>query len=134
MQIKFSEDVILDSRRAILLPRQETLVLADLFLGLGAARRKRPTGAQRPAPRDLGTPAGPAGRHQPKRVVLLGDIKPTRATGGRGREELRALFQKLQGHGREVIQVVAIRSGPGGLPWRTPGSSRWTPTGWAPTP
>ena len=29
MQIKFSEDVILDSRRAILMPRQETLVIAD---------------------------------------------------------------------------------------------------------
>ena len=42
MQIKFSEDVILDSRRAILMPRQETLVLSDLFLGLGAGRRKRP--------------------------------------------------------------------------------------------
>ena len=42
MQIKFSEDVILDSRRAILLPRQETLVIADLFLGLGAARRPAP--------------------------------------------------------------------------------------------
>jgi len=109
MQIKFSDDVILDSRRAVLLARQETLVLADLFLGLGAARRKRP---------DL----VPSGQHheiwerllgllddfRPRRVVLLGDVKPNQGhlEDDDEEEELRALFQKLGGQGREVIQVV----------------------------
>jgi len=108
MQIKFSEDVILDSRRAIWMPRQETLVLADLFLGLGAGRRKRPD-------------AMPNGQQheiwerllallddcKPKRVALLGDIKPNQGHLEEDEaEELRTLFRKLVGHGREVIQVV----------------------------
>ena len=107
MHIKFSDDVILDSRRAVLLPRQETLVLADLFLGLGAARRKRP---------DL----VPASQHHEiweRLLGLLDDYQPRGgAPGGhqaqpgppgrRGRQELRTLFYKLQAHGREVIQVV----------------------------
>ena len=41
MQATLNEDLILDSRRALWMPRYGTLVLADFFLGLGAARRKR---------------------------------------------------------------------------------------------
>lgn len=108
MQINFSDDVILDSRRAVILPKQETLVIADLFLGLGAGRRKRP---------DL----IPAGQHndlwerllgllqdyEPKRIALLGDVKPAQgAVADEEAEELRMLFRKLQGPGREVVQIV----------------------------
>ena len=108
MQIKFSEDMILDSRRAILLPRQETLVIADLFLGLGAARRKRPevmpTGQQHEIWERL---LGLLEDYQPRRVVLLGDIKPNQGqVDADEAEELQTLLRKLQGHGREVIQVV----------------------------
>ena len=108
MQIKFSEDMILDSRRAILLPRQETLVISDLFLGLGAARRKRPevmpTGQQHEIWERL---LGLLNDYQPRRVVLLGDIKPNQGNVDADEaEELHTLLRKLQGHGREVIQVV----------------------------
>ena len=108
MQIKFSEEVILDSRRAILLPRQETLVLADLFLGLGAARRKRPEPVPNGQHHEIWERLlGLLDEFKPKRVVLLGDIKPNQGhLEDEEGEELRALFQKLQGHGREVIQVV----------------------------
>ena len=108
MQIKFSEDVILDSRRAILLPKQETLVIADLFLGLGAARRKRPdvmpNGQQHEIWERL---LGLLDDCRPRRVVLLGDIKPNQGNlEEEEAEELRNLLRKLQGHNREVIQVV----------------------------
>lgn len=109
MQIALSDDVLLDSRRAVYLPRQGALLLADLFLGLGAGRRKRP---------DL----LPAGQHndlwerlmgllqefRPSRIVLMGDIKPSQGHLEEPDEieELRALLRKLQGGGREVIQVV----------------------------
>ena len=108
MQIKFSEDVILDSRRAILLPKQETLVIADLFLGLGAGRRKRPeaipTGQQHEIWERL---LGLIEDFKPRRIALLGDIKPNQGNlEEEEAEELRNLLRKLQGHGREVIQVV----------------------------
>ena len=108
MQIKFSDDVILDSRRAILMPRQETLVIADLFLGLGAARRKRPdafpSGQQHEIWERL---LGLLDDFRPRRVAILGDIKPNQGhLEEEEAEELRLLFRKLQGHGREVVQVV----------------------------
>jgi metallophosphoesterase superfamily enzyme len=108
MQIKFSEDVILDSRRAVVLPRQETLVIADLFLGLGAARRKRPdpvpTGQHHEIWERL---LGLLDDYQPRRVVLLGDVKPNQGhLEDEEGEELRVLFQKLQRRGRELVQVV----------------------------
>lgn len=108
MQIKFSDDVILDSRRAVLLPRQETLVLADLFLGLGAARRKRPDPVPNGQHHEIWERLlGLLEDFKPRRVVLLGDIKPNQGhLEDEEGEELRALFHKLQGHGREVIQVV----------------------------
>lgn len=108
MQIRLSDDIHLDSRRAVWLPGQRTLVIADLFLGLGAARRKR-------------TDAIPAGQHHdlwerllglladldPARVALLGDIKPNQGTlEGEEAEELAALLRKLAGGRREVVQVV----------------------------
>jgi metallophosphoesterase superfamily enzyme len=108
MQIKFSDDVILDSRRAVVLPRHETLVVADLFLGLGAARRKRPepvpTGQHHEIWERL---LGLLDDYQPRRVVLLGDVKPNQGNlDDEEGEELRTLFQKLQRRGRELIQVV----------------------------
>ena len=108
MQIKFSEDVILDSRRAILMPRQETLVIADLFLGLGAGRRKRPeampTGQQHEIWERL---LGLLEDFKPKRVAILGDIKPNQGHLEEDEaEELKLLFRKLSNHGREVVQVV----------------------------
>lgn len=108
MQIQFNNEVLLDSRRAVFLREQQTLVLADFFLGLGAARRKRP---------DL----IPAGQHsdlwerllglvqdfQPKRIALLGDIKPAQGNlDDDEAEELKTLCRKLSGQGRELIQVV----------------------------
>jgi metallophosphoesterase superfamily enzyme len=108
MQIKFSDDVILDSRRAVLLPRQETLVLADLFLGLGAGRRKRPDPVPNGQHHEIWERLlGLLEDYQPRRVVLLGDIKPNQGhLEDEEGEELRGLFYKLQAHGREVVQVV----------------------------
>ena len=108
MQIKFSEDVILDSRRAILLPRQETLVVSDLFLGLGAARRKRPDPAPSSPHHEIWERLlGLLDDFRPRRVVLLGDIKPNQGhLEDEEGEELRTLFHKLKGQGREVVQVV----------------------------
>jgi metallophosphoesterase superfamily enzyme len=109
MQIPISDEITLDSRRALWMPKSGTLVVADLFLGLGAARRKKP---------DL----LPAGQHNelwerllglvsdlaPARVAVLGDIKPNQGSlEGEEAEELRGVIHKLRGRGRrEVIQVV----------------------------
>lgn len=108
MHIPFSDDVILDSRRAIVLPRQGTLVLADLFLGMGAARRKRPDLLPDSQQNDIWERLlGLLSDYQPRRVVLLGDIKPNQGTLEDEEEaELKMLFHKLQNQGREVIQVV----------------------------
>ena len=108
MQIPLSEDVLLDSRRAVWLPRHRTLVLADFFLGLGAGRRKRldavPTGQHHDIWERL---LGLLAEFDPIRVALLGDIKPTqgRLEGEEG-EELTALFRKIAGGRREIVQVV----------------------------
>ena len=118
MHIPFSDDVILDSRRAVVLPRQETLVLADLFLGMGAARRKRPDLLPASQQNDIWERLmGLLEDYQPRRVVLLGDIKPNQGNLEDDEEqELKALFRKLQSHKREVVQVV-------GHPERTWGPS-----------
>lgn len=107
MQVALSDELTLDSRRAAWLPKSGTLVLADLFLGLGATRRRKP---------DL-----LGGTHQevwerlvslledlkPAQVVLLGDIKPGQGqVEGDEREELHQLFKKLGAGTRPVIQVV----------------------------
>jgi len=108
MQIQLSDDVFLDSRRAVWLPKHRTLVLADFFLGLGAARRRR-------------IDAIPSGQHHdiwerllgllsdldPIRVAVLGDIKPTQGQlEGEEAEEMTALFRKIAGGRRELVQVV----------------------------
>lgn len=108
MQVQLSDDVVLDSRRAVWLPRQRTLVLADFFFGLGAARRRRfdplpVTPQQELWERVLGLLAD----YDPEQLALLGDIKPSQGTlEGDEAEELRAILRKLKGPGRKVIQVV----------------------------
>ncbi|HWQ07771.1 MAG TPA: hypothetical protein VN436_01640, partial [Holophaga sp.] len=108
MQIPFSDDVILDSRRAVVLPRQGALVLADLFLGMGAARRKRPDLLPASQQNDIWERLiGLLEEYRPRRVVLLGDIKPNQGVLEDDElQELRLLLRKLQAQGREVIQVV----------------------------
>ncbi len=108
MQVQLSDDVVLDSRRAVWLPRQRTLVLADFFFGLGAARRRRfdplpATPQQEIWERVLGLLAD----YDPEQVALLGDLKPSQGTlEGEEAEELRTVFRKLKGPGRTLIQVV----------------------------
>ncbi|MCE1228740.1 MAG: hypothetical protein LWX11_04530 [Firmicutes bacterium] len=108
MQIPFSDDVILDSRRAVILPKQDTVVVSDLFLGLGAARRKRPDMLPEGQHHDMWERLlGLIADYQPKRIALLGDVKPNQGTVEDDEaEELRTFFRKLQGGKREVIQVV----------------------------
>jgi uncharacterized protein len=108
MQLPFSDEVILDSRRAVYLVRTETLVLADLFLGLGAARRRRPDPFPTSQHNDLWERLlGLLDEYKPKRVALLGDVKPNQGhVEDEEAEELRTLFRKLGGQGRDVIQVV----------------------------
>ncbi len=109
MQIPLSDDVLLDSRRAIWLPRQGTLVISDFFLGLGAARRKRPDSLPLSGQQDTWERLfALLDDIQPKRVALLGDLKPNQGTlEGEEAEELRTIFRKVGKQGREVIQVVS---------------------------
>lgn len=108
MRIDFNEDVQLDSRRALFLKRNETLVLSDFFLGLGAARRKRPDLVPAGQHNDLWERLlGLLDDYQPKCVAILGDIKPNQGhLDAEEAEELHMLFRKLQGHNRQLIQVV----------------------------
>lgn len=119
MQIKFLEDVILDSRRAVYLPRQETVVLADLFLGLGAIRRKRQESTPSSQYHEIWERLlGILDDFRPRQVVLLGDIKPNQGCleDALEQEELRMLICKLKKNNRDLIQVV-------GNPERTWGPS-----------
>ncbi len=118
MKVPFNDDLILDSRRAVFLPKQGTLVLADFFLGLGASRRKRPDLLPSSQHNDLWERLlGLLEDYRPERVALLGDIKPNQGNlDSEEAEELRMLFRKLKGQGRKVIQVV-------GHPERTYGPS-----------
>lgn len=109
MQIQVTDDVLIDSRRAVWMPQAGTLVVADLFFGLGAARRKKPD--LRPIAQQneiwerlLGLVSDLA----PTRVAILGDMKPNQgALEGEEADELRAIIAKLKGRGkREVVQVV----------------------------
>ena len=108
MQAQLSEDVILDSRRAIWLPRQKTLVLADLFFGLGAARRKRPDPMPAVAHLEIWERVfSLMDDFAPEQVAILGDLKPSQGTlEGDEAEEVRTIFRKLKGGRRKVIQVV----------------------------
>lgn len=109
MLTPFSDDLFLDSRRALWLPRSGTLVLADLFLGLGAARRKRPEPIFSGQHNDLWERLlGLLADHAPRQIVLLGDVKPNQGSldDPDEIEELRTLLRKLSDKGRIVIQVV----------------------------
>lgn len=108
MQIPFTPEVILDSRRALFLAQRETLVLADFFLGLGAARRKRPDLLPSGQHNDIWERlVGLLDTYQPRQIALLGDIKPNQGhLEPEEAEEMVTLFRKLSGHGRKVVQVV----------------------------
>ena len=108
MQISFSDDVVLDSRRAIFLIKEETLVLSDFFLGLGAARRKRSETLPDSQHTDIWERLlGLLEDFQPRRVALLGDIKPNQGSlEDEEADELKLLLAKLRNRDREVIQVV----------------------------
>ncbi|HCZ34119.1 MAG TPA: hypothetical protein DHV93_12125, partial [Holophagaceae bacterium] len=108
MQVQLSDDVVLDSRRAVWLPRQKTLVLSDLFLGLGAARRRRPDPLPATSQIEIWERLfSLIDDHDPAQIVLLGDLKPSQgAVEGDEAEELRTLFRKLKGGRRQVVQVV----------------------------
>lgn len=109
MQIEICKDVIIDSRRVVLLPRQETLVIADLFIGLGAARRRKPemilSGQYNKLLERL---FGIINDFKPHRIVLLGDVKPNKGflDDRIEQDELKSFFSKLQNNNREIIQVV----------------------------
>ncbi|MBI4912723.1 MAG: hypothetical protein HY823_08290 [Acidobacteria bacterium] len=116
MQIPLSDDLVLDSRRAVWLPRHRTLVLADLFFGLGAARRKRfdtiPSGQQHDIWERL---LGLLSDLDPERIAILGDMKPSQGSLDRDEaEELRAILKKLAGGRRELVQVVGHPERSGG--------------------
>ena len=106
MQVTLSDDLILDSRRAAWLPKSRTLVLADLFLGLGAARRRKPDLMANAHQELWERLVSLLEEFKPAQVALLGDVKPAQgAVEGDEREELRPLFKKLGGS-RQVLQVV----------------------------
>ena len=108
MQVQLNEDVVLDSRRALWLPRQKTLVLADFFIGLGAARRRRPDPMPASPQQDLWERAfSLIDSYKPEQIALLGDLKPNQGhLEGDEADELRAIFRKLAAGGRTVVQVV----------------------------
>ncbi|HET8714549.1 MAG TPA: hypothetical protein VFM16_01910 [Holophagaceae bacterium] len=107
MQVAINDELILDSRRAVWLPRTRTLVVADLFLGLGAARRRKPE-LQGSTHQELWERlVSLLDDLKPAQVAVLGDIKPLQGqVEAEEREELRQLLKKLGHGGRKVIQVV----------------------------
>jgi len=108
MRVRF-DGLILDSRRAIFIAEQETLVISDFFLGLGASRRKKSDLTADNQQHDIWERLfGLLQDYNPKSVAILGDIKP-----GQGNleeeeaEELLELFRKLRAKDRDLIQVVS---------------------------
>lgn len=108
MQMCFG-DLILDSRRAIFIAEQDTLVISDMFLGNGAARRRKADMLLNSQQHDLWERLlGLLSDYRPKTVALLGDIKPNQGNLDEDEaEELQTLFRKLMANGRDVIQVVS---------------------------
>lgn len=107
MQVTLSDDLILDSRRAAWLPKTGTLVIADLFLGLGAARRRKPDLLANSHQELWERLVSLLNELKPAQVALLGDVKPNQGmVEGDEREELRQLFKKLGTGDRKVIQVT----------------------------
>ncbi len=109
MQASLNEDLILDSRRALWMPRYGTLVLADFFLGLGAARRKRVEIMPSPTQFDLWERVfGLLTDLKPTQVVLLGDLKPNQGlVEGDEADELRASIRKLKRGCERLVQVAS---------------------------
>ena len=108
MQVQLSDDVVLDSRRAVWLPRQRTLVLADFFFGLGAARRRRFDALPATPQQEIWERAfSLLDEYAPEQLALLGDLKPSQGSlEGDEADELRTIFRKLKAGGRQVVQVV----------------------------
>ncbi len=108
MQVKLHDDLVLDSRRALWMPKERTLVLADFFLGLGAARRRKVEVMPSPTQFDLWERVfALLNEYHPEQVVLLGDLKPNQGTlEGEEAEELAGAFRKLAKGGGKVIQVA----------------------------
>ena len=81
MHIAMFDDLLMDARRALWMPRQHTLVIGDFFFGLGASRRRNPDAFPTAAYLD------PWERlmsliddYRPERIVVLGNIKPNQGT------------------------------------------------------
>jgi uncharacterized protein len=108
MQIGVTNDVILDSRRAVWLPKAKTLAVADFFIGLGAARRRRVDAMPSLSQQDLWERLfGLMAEYQPETFVIMGDLKPNQGTlEGEEAEELRQILKKLSSGGRQLVQVV----------------------------
>ena len=108
MRVRF-DGLIMDSRRAIFIAEQETLVISDFFLGLGASRRKKTDVSAVNQHHDLWERLlGLLQDYSPKSVAILGDIKPSQGSlEDEEAEELLALFRKLRANGRSIIQVVS---------------------------
>ena len=106
VQVQVSEDVVLDSRRAVWLPRHGTLVMSDFFFGLGAARRRRPDPMPPGSQVDLWERTfSLIDDFAPAQVVLLGDVKPSQGSlEGDEADELRAIFKKR----RKVYGKLAV--------------------------
>ena len=103
------DGLILDSRRAVFIAAQDTLVISDLFLGMGALRRKKTDASPYAQHMDIWERLlGLLQEYSPKQVALLGDVKPSQGNLENDEaEELLALFRKLGGNGRVVTQVVS---------------------------
>ena len=108
MQVQLSEDVVLDSRRAVWLPRQKTLVLADFFIGMGASRRRRFDPLPATPQMEIWERAfSLLDDYAPEQLALLGDLKPSQGSlEGDEADELRTIFRKFKAGGRQVVQVV----------------------------
>jgi metallophosphoesterase superfamily enzyme len=102
------DGLILDSRRALFVVEREALIISDLFLGLGAVRRKKTDVLPNSQNNDLWERLfGLLQDYKPKSVALLGDIKPSQGSVEDDEaEELLTLFRKLGANGRVVTQIV----------------------------
>jgi metallophosphoesterase superfamily enzyme len=108
MQVSLNDDLVLDSRRALWMPKERTLVLADFFLGLGASRRRKVEVMPSPTQFDLWERVfALLNEYRPAQVVLLGDLKPNQGNlEGDEAEELTQAFRKLGKGECKVIQVA----------------------------
>jgi metallophosphoesterase superfamily enzyme len=108
MQVALNDDLVMDSRRALWMPKARTLVLADFFLGLGASRRKKVEVMPSPTQFDLWERVfALLNEYRPEQVAVLGDLKPNQGNvEGDESEELLLAFRKLAKGGGKVVQVA----------------------------